>query len=112
MPLLPTKRASTKGAFPLRERNMRYVITHPNGENPKTVQHNLGHADVGLTLQIYAHKKLFCLPDKSDFFQCYIPFAHKGNILALKTHIMSKAIQKEQEGYAKIQIYFKLAKRS
>lgn len=25
------------------------------GENPKTVQHNLGHADVGLTLQIYAH---------------------------------------------------------
>ncbi len=25
------------------------------GENPKTVQHNLGHADVALTLQIYAH---------------------------------------------------------
>ena len=26
-----------------------------NGENPKTVQHNLGHADVALTLQIYSH---------------------------------------------------------
>ena len=25
------------------------------GENPKTVQHNLGHADVSLTLQIYSH---------------------------------------------------------
>ena len=25
------------------------------GENPKTVQHNLGHADVALTLQIYSH---------------------------------------------------------
>lgn len=26
-----------------------------NGENPKTVQHNLGHSDVSLTLQIYSH---------------------------------------------------------
>lgn len=25
------------------------------GENPKTVQHNLGHSDVALTLQIYSH---------------------------------------------------------
>ena len=25
------------------------------GENPKTVQHNLGHSDVALTLNIYAH---------------------------------------------------------
>lgn len=25
------------------------------GENPKTVQHNLGHADVALTLQVYSH---------------------------------------------------------
>lgn len=25
------------------------------GENPKTVQHNLGHSDVSLTLQIYSH---------------------------------------------------------
>ncbi|MGN0569607.1 MAG: tyrosine-type recombinase/integrase [Candidatus Fimenecus sp.] len=25
------------------------------GENPKTVQHNLGHADMSLTLQIYSH---------------------------------------------------------
>lgn len=24
------------------------------GENPKTVQHNLGHSDVALTLNIYA----------------------------------------------------------
>ncbi len=26
-----------------------------NEENPKTVQHNLGHSDVALTLQIYSH---------------------------------------------------------
>ena len=25
------------------------------GENPKTVQHNLGHSDVAFTLQIYSH---------------------------------------------------------
>ena len=25
------------------------------GENPKTVQHNLGHSDVSFTLQIYSH---------------------------------------------------------
>ena len=25
------------------------------GENAKTVQHNLGHADVALTLQVYSH---------------------------------------------------------
>ena len=25
------------------------------GENPKTVQHNLGHSDVSFTLQVYSH---------------------------------------------------------